>query len=317
MSINDLPSEVFLIITRHIDPADIEAFALINHQSYSLCEERLVEHQALKARYKILRLPSEVHPILFLNQLLNDPWLRHYVQYLQYQATISTPSDAYALLEYPVEHILLQPEFSFLNDTDRTQWSLKLVDRTRSATFAALLVLLPNLRELRLCGDGHDESLYMAVSEGARRDGVILTKLEVVETGPGNDFNELHDVEYDAGILFVALPSLRCLRFQYWKSYGTFPLGGHYLLTPMVECFEISESICGDLAHLLQHMEHLKELRCATVCEDDCASELIASLAANEEQKLETLSLTSSYNDCGPIAGFCELKVSSCEPGEK
>lgn len=232
----ELPNEILKALTDFIHPLDLIAFVTTCKTNHTLAASRLKEHRELRDKYRAIGVIDRgasratlcyKHPYDLLYDLDRSPWLACYIRAVSFQPedgdghtpepdwvsgcsfTPDTSAKLDSLCTKPSEIIRTLS----LSDAERVTWHTALDKGDHSASFAVLLLVLPELRSLSLQGHGEvykpwlDPIWRYGSHDTAARP--ILSKFEELsvahwDTEYGEDPRVLEE------LIFV--PSLRKLR---------------------------------------------------------------------------------------------------------
>jgi len=205
MALHTLPDELLFLIISFVRPSDVEAFTATSRRLHSLGNARLATHRALKARYGSLLVKEDTeglqtnltiinHPVKLFNDILNDPWIADYVNYMCFECdshslrnapgNTGADEETTAMLRVLRERsdLLTTAEYNFLSEDQRRGLLDDMTNAEKSSSFIALLPLLINLNRLRLTGYSEKSFMHPNMYDTTQvPTGIILSKLSTVE----------------------------------------------------------------------------------------------------------------------------------------
>lgn len=339
MALDILPDELLLIIVSFVRPLDIEAFTSTCRRIHTIGEVRLAAHRALKARYGSLLIRDREymeeglqtdltiinHPIRLFSDILDDPWIADYVNYICFECdqrglyTTDLAEEETAILQTlrQREDVLSMPAFNFLTGDKREEWQEGILYSQPETLFAALLPLLSSLTRLRLTGFNYREDLLSEIYEHAQNTSTaILPQLTTVEA-----YQE-HRQQGFLGqtlTLFSQFPSIKKLVGNcIVVDEDAFPSSA-YSYASAVEVIALTDSgfhTKSDLSRVLQSTKTLKEFRYSgghrmnPILIIDC-KDIVEVLREHVAETLEVLSLTATddwQSPVGSLQGFKKLR---------
>lgn len=268
-----LPGELILHISELLHPADFEAFVLTCTTTWDASKPAVRRHNELYQRHCVIRLgddrdsepgepPGKRHPLIFLLELLANPWLAHYTKRLQMDKLryyLGLPDDeddiedqdwggsecvqtklANGIPVWESELQALGENPWTANHPSGESWRRAFLRPLRPKEqgyfLAVLLLMLPNLRSLTMrsvtCDTSFNptremEQIVWAIAEAnfdpaSPINGKALSKLEEFSVHGINHGHNEHPHMYAC---FAALPSMRFL--------GGLKVHGHYELSEM------------------------------------------------------------------------------------
>ena len=209
---NSLPNEIIREILKLVQPEDLENFAQISPNVYSLASPFLREHRALIHKYHTLRnYSNSVDDIgTTLVTILANPCIGSYVRRVELgplgEGFVYTREELEVFTAAALESICLKKPLEEEILDERAFWLDKLECGDENILLAILLPLLPNLAVLSV--QDYSERLewyHSAIEQAAFATKPTLCKLERVELkATGSAGYHIADIQK-----FVALPSVR------------------------------------------------------------------------------------------------------------
>ena len=199
----DLPNELLLGIIGVIRVEDIEAFASCNKRIFSLSQNVLQKHRAMKKKYSKVQLTASnldtldlrqwVHSVAWLREILLDETVASYPIHLhiQQRAIGGTVFDGYdgfrqtnvyrIMAEIKEEIYSKLEECPYIQSHNLERWKLDLAYPLHYEWFdislALLLTLLPNLQSILIDARnlelGRTRYVYTRVAEAYEADGEV------------------------------------------------------------------------------------------------------------------------------------------------
>ena len=220
---NDLPNELLILIFKFVPLWHVRKIALLNSQLYRLAKPFLEEDRRLHRKYSSIQCLRDENNHLYwrgiLREVVLEPRVAHYINRINA-----------SYLDLDKEDLVCTIDLAFFNgvcaaspwipNDELPIWRAKLeAGLTIDALFSLLLLMLPNLREMRL-------GLVMPFP-GLEVNTICLSSAfrRIAMRSPSMSdgiypLDSLREVSINAGSLsnvfsILALPSLRSLRICY------------------------------------------------------------------------------------------------------
>lgn len=208
---SDLPAELLLMILDRLAPTDADTFCVLSRNVRAVSASFLENHMNLKRKYthRTYCRKTSTFPDGSLADLLRDvlqtPEFGYYVRTLQIdghkylEAEHIRHSESMELFEHTIQDCAM-----IEGQLEKQKWIEQLNVGDEDPVIAMLLLMLPNLTDLRLADCRSSYCIqYMAMRISGTKDKPALTRLSAIELG-----DSVFRGNPDNGDLVVSLSSL-------------------------------------------------------------------------------------------------------------
>lgn len=228
---SELPNEILLMILDHLPIMDAVTFSKLSRNTRAVAASFRKTHTWLRRRYTHRKYSSKkntnLHGTLadLLRDVLQYPELGHYVRTLQidgyedFDADYVENKETMELFRHAIHDCTL-----IEGQLEKQSWLEYLSEGDEEPVIALLLLMLPNLTNLRLKDFGNSYCIgYMAIRISAKKDTTALARLSAIEVEDreGNTTPESGDLVQSLS----SLPSIK--RLSVSNAGNDFRLGNH------------------------------------------------------------------------------------------
>ena len=220
---SDLPNELLLMTLDRLSPTDADTFCMLSKNVRAVSASFLEKHMSLKRKYTHRKYSNKRIIVRdgsladLLRDVLRNPELGHYVRTLQIdgckriKAGYMDNREIMDLFRHTIQDCAM-----IEGHLEKRNWTADLNHGAEDPVIALLLLMLPNLTNLRLtdCVDTYCVE-YMALRIGGTEDRTALARLSAIELGdPGHGLRP----DYDLVLSLSSLPSIKHLSASNLRS---------------------------------------------------------------------------------------------------